>query len=438
MRIDAVELRNFRAFDEFRQVLGPEFNVFVGENGTGKTAILDALAIGVGSFFLGVDGVSARVIEQDDVRLDVRRIGDTVEVLPQYPVDLTFRGSVFSEEHHWTRTLGGRRLRTTHAGAGVMREAVRRRMEGHREGSHVTFPVIAYHGTGRLWMQRRSHAATRAKRIRSRLDGYAHCLEAASDEKGFLNWFKTMEWTEFQEGKPPLGLVAVRETIRGIVPGCIDLRYRSKEGELVAIFNDGRRLPTRLLSDGFRTVLGLAADLAWRCATLNPQFGAYAALETPGVVLIDEIDLHLHPNWQRRIINDLRRSFPKVQFFATTHSPFIVQSLKAGEVIPLSGPAHLDKAPFKRGVEEIAREVLGVSDVARSERFLEMERAAQELIELLDRGADPQSPDLAAARERYLDLAARYGDDPAYLAVLRAEAALRGRRLAPEPGAGAK
>jgi predicted ATP-binding protein involved in virulence len=236
-----------------------------------------------------------------------------------------------------------------------------------------------------------------------------------------------MEWEEFQEGKSPPGLVAVRETSRGLVPGCTDLRYRSKEGELVALFDDGRRLPTRLLSDGFRTILGLAADLAWRCATLNPHLGERAAQGTPGIVLVDEIDMH--PNWQRRVIDDLRRGFPLAQFFLTTHSPFIVQSLRAGEVLPLSGPAHLDKPPYKLGVEEVSTDVLGVSDVERSTRFREMEQAAEALLALLDRADRRDEAEVEDARKRYLDLVKRYSDDPAYLAVIKAEGALRGVRL---------
>jgi predicted ATP-binding protein involved in virulence len=429
MRIDTIELKNFRGFKTFRQKLGPGINVLVGENGTGKTAFLDALAVGAGSFFLGVDGVSTRVIERDDVRLEVRAAGDTIETVPQYPTELTFEGVIFGQEHQWTRTLTGQGRKTTHAGASAMSTAVMARMQKIQNGDIETLPLIAYHGTGRLWIQRRTWSATRSKRARSRLSGYASCLEAASDEKSFLDWLKAMEWIEYQEGKPPRELLAVRETIRALVTGCTDLRYRSKEGELVAMFDDGRRLPTRLLSDGFRTILGLAADLAWRCATLNPHLGERAALETPGVVLVDEIDLHLHPNWQRRIIDDLRRCFPQAQFFLTTHSPFIVQSLRAGEVIALSGPAHLGKPPFKLSVEEVSADVLGVSDVERSARFREMEQAARELVALLDQADGQKSTEIEKARRHYLDLVALYSDDPAYLAVLKAEGALRGVRL---------
>lgn len=429
MRIDRIELKNFRGFETFRQELGPGINVIVGENASGKTALLDALAIGAGSFFLGVDGVPTRAIGRDDVRLVVHEVGDTTDTVPQYPVELTFEGAVFGQEHRWTRSLAGRKRKTTHAGASGLSAAVHHRLQGMHKAAAETLPLIAYHGTGRLWVQRRSWGATRTRRARSRLEGYESCLEAASDEQSFVDWLKAMEWAEFQEGRPPPGLLAVRATIRGLVPGCTDLRYRSKEGEIVALFEDGRRLPIRLLSDGFRTVIGLAADLAWRCATLNPHLGERAAAETPGVALVDEIDLHLHPNWQRRIVDDLRTSFPLVQFVLTTHSPFIVQSLRAGEVIPLSGPRHLEQPPYKRSVEEIAADILGVSDVERSVRFREMEEAAAELVALLGQVGGSKNGAISNARERYRDLAARYSDDPAFLAVLKAEGAVRGVRL---------
>lgn len=427
MRIDAIKLQNYRGFDAFQRSFSPNINVIIGDNGAGKTALLDALAIGAGSFFLGVDGHSPRPIKTDDVRLVVRDVKGTFNAAQQFPVSLSFDGAVFAEPIGWTRTLTGSKHKTTFAGASTMAGAVAPRIEATRKGADETLPLIAYHGTGRLWKQKKTWKATRAKRARSRLEGYASCLEAESDEKGFAEWLKTAEWIEFQEGKPPLGLIAVKDAIGGMVPGCTDIRYRAKEGEIVATFGE-RRLPMRLLSDGFRTMLGLVADLAWRAATLNPHLGERASAETPGVVLIDEVDLHLHPNWQRRVVDDLRRVFPLVQFFLTTHSPFIVQSLKAGEVVPLSEPTHLEKPPYRRGIEEVAADVMGVEGAERSQRFVEMERAAQELVALLDReGAKADA--IERARARYLDLVSRYSDDPAYLASLKVEGAFRGVRL---------
>jgi predicted ATP-binding protein involved in virulence len=162
LRIDAIELKNFRGFETFHRKVGPGINVLVGENGTGKTAILDALAIGAGSFFLGVDGVSARGIQRDDVRVVVRNVGETVEAVPQCPVALTFEGAVFGQNHRWTRRLAGRSRKTTHAGASTLSAAVEARMLELQKGAAETLPLIAYHGTGRLWMQRRVPGSNRA------------------------------------------------------------------------------------------------------------------------------------------------------------------------------------------------------------------------------------------------------------------------------------
>ena len=91
------------------------------------------------------------------------------------------------------------------------------------------------------------------------------------------------------------------------------------------------------MSDGQRALVGLVADVARRACLLNSEaFGAQTLMETTGVVLIDELDLHLHPRWQRRIIGDLKRIFPKIQFFATTHSPQIIGEARPEEIVLLT------------------------------------------------------------------------------------------------------
>ena len=75
-------------------------------------------------------------------------------------------------------------------------------------------------------------------------------------------------------------------------------------------------------------MISLAADLAWRCTKLNPQFGHKASIDSPGIVMIDEVDMHLHPQWQQRVIASLRRAFPKIQFIVTTHSPQVLSTVR--------------------------------------------------------------------------------------------------------------
>ena len=140
-------------------------------------------------------------------------------------------------------------------------------------------------------------------------------------------------------------------------------------------------MPFHLLSDGYRNMIGMVADIAYRAAVLNPQLGSEAAKLTPGIVLIDEIDLHLHPKWQRRVVEDLKRTFPKIQFFATTHSPFIIQSLKANELINLD---NRDGEYGKKSIEDIIENVQGVELPQQSERWKNMMEAAQEYYQVLE------------------------------------------------------
>jgi hypothetical protein len=294
----------------------------------------------------------------------------------------------------------------------------------------VDLPLCAYYGVQRAYLSTEK-TTLEVTSPESRLAGYANALDGRLDAVPFQRWIKTMELAALQDRKPNLYLETVRDAIRQCIEDCETVQYSLEQGEVILRFKDGRWEPFRQLSDGYRLTLATIADIALRCVSLNPHLGPAAITETSGVVLIDEIDLHLHPNWQRRIIDDLRKCFPRIQFFLTTHSPFIVQSLRDGEVFPFSGPHHLEKAPYKRGIEELSKDVLGVENVERSERFQEMEQAAEALVSLLERTDHRDEKAIEHARMRYLEIASRYSDDPAYLAVLKAEGAVHGIRLAP-------
>jgi len=166
--------------------------------------------------------------------------------------------------------------------------------------------------------------------------GFVDSLEAASGEKMLMRWLKTMEMAAIQRQVPMKVLEGLRTAVKNCLEDCQSVYYDLQQDRLVATLADKHSRPVNLLSDGQRTILAMTADIAYRAAVLNPHLGERAILETPGIVLIDEIDLHLHPNWQRKIINNLRTSFPLIQFMVTTHSPTIVQSLQPGEVINLN------------------------------------------------------------------------------------------------------
>ena len=87
-------------------------------------------------------------------------------------------------------------------------------------------------------------------------------------------------------------------------------------------------MPVSTLSDGIRVIISLVGDIAHRCVRLNPHFGSDAAKLTPGVIMIDEVDMHLHPEWQQLVLNALSDAFPLIQFIVTTHSPQVLTTVK--------------------------------------------------------------------------------------------------------------
>ena len=152
-----------------------------------------------------------------------------------------------------------------------------------------------------------------------------------------------------------------------------------------------------------------------RMITLNPQLGKDAINNTPGVVLIDEIDLHLHPKWQKNVVADLKAIFPKVQFIATTHSPFIIQSLKKNELILLSDKGN-DIEYVGESLEDISENVMGVSNPQYSKEKEEMYNAAQQFYKDLDKAKN--SDELINIEDKLRRLTAKYSGDVAYYAFL--------------------
>jgi predicted ATP-binding protein involved in virulence len=437
MRIHTLTIENFRCFERQAFEFSPQFNVFIGENGKGKTAVLDALAVGVGAFLVGIGGVSTRVFVDDDIRVVNHREGRSVRRADCVPVKVTCVGA-FSDmgrgwtPHYvwggiwpdglpgtWSRSLRGRGRRIDFSGAKEVAELSVRAVTAANQKENVVFPVIAFYGAARILTalrERRDDGGIDGPA--SRGSGYKRCLDPSSDVKAFRRWMKRYELIALQQGRPPMDLEVVRAAAIAAIPQCTGLWWDVELAEILVEI-EGRTASFRTLSDGQQTMLALVTDLARRCITLNPQLEERACAETPGVVMIDEIDLHLHPKWQRRVIDDLRRIFPKVQFFATTHSPFIIQSLRAGELINLDGGEWTGEP---MSVEDIASEVQGVEDVERSKAFNEMRDLANEYYDLLERmHSEADEARLGAVKKRLHELDERFATNPAVATFLQRE-----------------
>jgi predicted ATP-binding protein involved in virulence len=427
MRIDEIHIQNFKGFDNKTFKFKEQFTVFIGDNAKGKTSVLDALAIAAGSFFLGIEGIPTRKIE----KREIRSIIIDGQPKPQIPFSIEVNGRIDNEEIQWKRGIENQK--TTHKDAKEIKTIAEQKLYDSRKKSGVLFPVIAYYGTGRLWsehekikdktsFQRQGEGVTMA---------YKNSLSAKSSNKEFLSWVKTQEdtITKFADPLDIAHLKSFKQAILALIPNNTwhDMAFDRKQDELMGIFTDDKGVKNKLafsqLSDGYRNAISLAADIAYRCIQLNPSLGEQAVLDSEGIVLIDEIDMHLHPNWQRHFISDLKKAFPKIQFVATTHSPFIVQSLAKDELINLDeNEEGLESSPSNYGIEDVAEIEMGVKSVARSEAFNERVEAAGQYYQLISEGKSSKTDEeVAQLRQKLNEMEERFSDDATFVATLRLE-----------------
>lgn len=427
MRIDELTIQNFRGFDKQVFRFHPEFNVIAGINGSGKTAILEALNVAIGSWLLGIRNTSTRHIRAQDIRVATTEHGEE----EQYPVRIEAKGIVLGESIKWARNTNNAQGRTNQREAKTIKTLSKKTDEQVRSGEPIDLPILVYYSTGRLWKDRRTslsktsdHKTTQSKSrvVASRFRGYDNCLEASSNFSDFIRWYKGKELAKVQKGESSFQMEVVKKCVIDNLPRCKDIYYEfdpDKPQGLKVELEDGSILPFGYLSDGTRNILALMADLAYRCVTLNPHKEANAAYETRGVVLIDELDLHLHPEWQKGVVKALRSSFPRIQFITTTHSTFIMQETNEGELISLQPNGYEITGGANQSLEDIAEYVQDVPNPQWSKKKQQMYQAAREYYQLLEQiGPNTSNEELEHLKNRLDKLSKPFADNMAYVAFL--------------------
>ncbi|HTI71596.1 MAG TPA: AAA family ATPase [Candidatus Limnocylindria bacterium] len=357
-RIDKLTLKNFRCFSDFSIEFEPDVTVLVARNGGGKTAILDAIAIALGEFTGRFDNGDSIGVDQSDARA-VPVLDDAIPRMEdRYPVSVVgeysnaisealsyIKPGVFAYQFGRERLSKKSRSRTIRGyehteslslPISSQAEAYQTRI---RDGQAVELPLVCYYGTGRLWRKTRK-VDTAAKSLSSRTWGYHECLQSDSNYLEFEEWLQKMEHIRFQEPDSDAGhaaeerMLAVRRAVNEClkITGWQEIRYRAATDSITINHPRHGALDVSALSDGVRNVIGMVADIARRMIQLNPNLGTSVTVETSGVVLIDEVDLHLHPEWQQTVLDSLQRAFPKIQFIVTTHSPQVLSTVKARNI----------------------------------------------------------------------------------------------------------
>ena len=324
MKLKRVKIENYRAIKRLELQLDPSLTVFHGDNAHGKSSILSAIAVGLGSIPQLLPNVSSIGFLKTDRRQ-----------LKSLQVELTTANGFA-----WRRTMGPR---GRHAALRELKEAMEAIVDADREEAPpLDLPVVAFYDTDRAVFDK-PRSRRRFKTEFSRYAALEGALSPRTDFKDFFKWFYAKENEELREQKAGRDfdfrlkdLNAVRQAIASMVREVSDPRIELGPLRFVVSVESRRKaenLALNQLSGGWRIMLALAADLARRMAQGNPHLEDPLASEA--IVLIDEIELHLHPSWQQRVLPDLARTFPNTQFVVSTHSPQVLTSVRPDCIVEL-------------------------------------------------------------------------------------------------------
>ena len=335
MKLKSVEIENYRAIEKLSLWLDPSLTVLHGGNGCGKTSVLSAIAVGLGSEeILGPFLDTFIDFCAEDWREDAGKPRVLFTTTDGCTYDRQGTKSVVDREKREQVWLSDRE------------HLEKRLVEDSPEGNDLTIGVL--YGTDRTVLGMPELVLSLdhpPPRLIPRSDALKEALATHTDFGGLLTWFYYKEIEELRERNARRDLdyqskdvSAVRQAITSMLPEVSDLRTASNPLRFVVSVRSeqGRveKLSLDQLSGGYRIMLALAADLARRMVQGNPHLDD--PLKSEAVVLIDEIELHLHPKWQQRVLADLQRTFPNAQFIASTHSPQVLTTVEPQRIVELA------------------------------------------------------------------------------------------------------
>ncbi len=391
MKIKSATFQNYRGIKDLSLEFSPKTTVLAGVNGVGKSAVLDGLA----AMFSG-DQIHA-LVGEDDIQAGYKALQLAV--------------AVYDSDRHWTieaefkRNQIGTSLETNSSISDGLEIASAAGPFAHYNSKRSAFdsPIG-------------STSLEKFRKLFPRTD---------IDFTGFFAWFKDREDLENEtlRDKPRFidnALGAVRGAIERFT-GFDRPRVRRQIPMRMTVQKLGIELSVNQLSDGERNTLALVGDIAQRLYLLNPAGDADAILRGEGVVLIDEIELHLHPKWQREIVSKLETTFPSCQFIVTTHSPQVLSHVHEENVwiLRLNGVGEVEAARPQASFGLDSNRILeNIMDVP------ERPQEAKDQIELLFRLLS--SKDRSRAESAIASISAQYGDLPE---LAQARALLRRQEL---------
>lgn len=325
-KLDSLELYEFRRYRKLSVEFEPDLTVIIGENGAGKTSIVESIARVLswfGSRIVKANSNGLHVLESD-INTHAK---DYAQVVGSFSLNeqTSFKTSMVKTVDGWTGDISSDLMVSTRLGE------LYRLLVADQENSNLQLPVFAYYAVDRaLGNYSRVVAEKDVKTFfTSRFNGYKELSGASAKVDSFLaryvELFNLAE-SESAASDYKAKLQLVKEAIESAVPYINNLSVDRSSGRTeVKLYNFGNQIDFSQLSQGQKTLAALVGDLALRMLTLNPAM--VNPLHAHGIVLIDEIDLHLHPRLQQTVLLNLSKTFKKVQFIVTTHSPHVLSTV---------------------------------------------------------------------------------------------------------------
>ena len=433
MKLRSVQIENFRAVENIRLQLDPQLTVLHGDNAHGKTSVLSAIAVGLGAVPYLLPDVSGIGFLKKD-----RREGEGGSRISLTTTDgVTWeRASGITRRSGWFSGNEKAEQPLSHPLRDLKHWLERNALEAW--GTPVDLPIMAFYDTERAiphFAKKRGFPKSKP----SRYAGLAGALSARTSFKELFEWFYTKENEELREQRERRDhdyrlreLSVVRDAISSMIEGVTEPHVELRPLRFVVSEKLDRGPPRKRsleqLSGGYQAVLALAADLAWRMAQANPH--RPNALESEAIALIDEVELHLHPSWQQRILDDLMRTFQNTQFIVSTHSPQILTTVRTDRIVELHRENNCvvarqaSEATFGAKAGDVLSIVMGVDERPSGNSFVQ---GLESYTRLVSDGRG-ESDEAAILRRKLEELSPR---DPA---LDRADIEIRRRRLMKEMG----
>jgi predicted ATP-binding protein involved in virulence len=411
MQIKRFTLVNFRGIEKMElDFEGRKTVALVGVNGVGKSSILDALAITLSNMTARTVGQASRsrTISKDDIRVgaEYTRLYVDLTSTNNFQVDWAIALNRKAGSYPKHRSSDLKRLNQA-------TEKAARFIERYEMGDvdrPIYFPLAVYYDVHRAVLDIPLRA--RESTNNDVASGYDDALsKGGADFKRFFSWFRNQEDLENEISRDTSGyrapeLTAVRRAIEAFT-GFKDVRVRRTPSLRMTVLKGDLELNVLQLSDGEKCLLAMVGDLARRLTTLNRYLPD--PLMGESIVLIDELDLHLHPGWQRTVVANLEKTFPNCQFIITTHSPQILGELPTAAIMLLKDGQFIGHPERSLGLRsgEVIEELMGSyaqnRDVSlqlqKIHRYLDddkLDRAEASLSQLRDKVGD--IPDILEAQ----------------------------------------